>query len=344
MAPAQEPSYLVTGASGFLGRHLLQALQADARPRRALALVRDPQAFARAEWARKLDRVEVLAGSPLEPEGWRGDPRLETVCGVFHLAALVRHSRWRAEEVETSIVEGSRRVLELAAERGWRAVLVSTSGTVGCFRTAGESADEDSAPCEEAIRRWPYYRAKLRAEREARELADRLGLELVIARPPVLLGPGDHRFRSTGMLLRYLEGRLPFLIHGGVAFADVRDAARALVRAMEIASPRPVYHLPGTASSVRELFELAEGVCGVPAPRWLLPYRPAWWLARATERLGVWLRGEPFTWLPDPVVVEMASRWWGLRSLHAGRDLGYASRDPRETLADTLAWLREHRP
>ncbi len=328
-------AYLVTGASGFLGRHLLGALQDSAEPRRAVALVRDPVAWSRYDWTRKLSAVSLVQGSVTEAGAWCDDARLADVGGVFHLAAQVHHSRRGAGEVERTNVEGTRAVLRLAAARGWRVVYVSTSGTVGCFRDASASADEHAPHCEEAVRAWPYYRSKLRAEREARRLADELGVPLVVVRPPVLLGPGDHRFRSTGHLIRFLRRRLPFVVEGGVHFADVRDASRALLRAMEREASRPVYHLPGTACSVRRFFELAEEVSGVPAPPFVLPFRLAWWLARAQG---------PLQLLPDPVVIEMASRWWGLDSLYAERELGYASRDPRRTLRDTIAWLRENHP
>ena len=76
-----------------------------------------------------------------------------------------------------------------AAERGCRLVFVSTSGTVGCFRDPAGSADEASPFCEAEVGGWPYYRSKIDAEREARRLADQLGVRLVIMRPPVLLGP-----------------------------------------------------------------------------------------------------------------------------------------------------------
>ncbi len=328
-------SYLVTGASGFLGRHLLGALQDRVEPSPTLALVRDPQAWSGYDWTGKLSGVALLQGSVTEPDAWCDDARLAEVGGVFHLAARVHHSRRGAGEVERTNVEGTRAVVRLAAARGWRVVYVSTSGTVGCFRDASASADEHAPHCEDAVRAWPYYRSTLRAEREARRLADELGVPLVIVRPPVLLGPGDHRFRSTGHLIRFLRRRLPFVVEGGVHFADVRDASRALVRAMEREAPRPVYHLPGTACSVRRFFELAEDVSGVPAPPFTLPFRLAWWLARVQG---------PLRLLPDPVVIEMASRWWGLDSLYAERELGYASRDPRRTLRDTIAWLRENHP
>ncbi len=337
-------TYLVTGASGFLGRHLLHALQADEVPRRALALVREPNAWSRHDWTHKLERVELLHGELLDPRAFAGDPRLAEVRGVFHLAAEVKHSRHDVESVYRSNVEGTAGILRLAAERGWRVVFVSTSGTVGCFRRREEHADEETPPCEEAIRSWPYYHSKLLAERRARELAEQHGVQLQIVRPPVLLGPGDHRFRSSGHLIRLLRRRLPFVVDGGIAFADVRDASRAILRAMESPRPRPVYHLPGHECSVGDFFALASEISGVPPPPLRLPYPVAWWLAQGLAQLGIRLRGEPLHLLPDPVVVEMATHWWGLRSLYAESELGYRPRPARETLADTIAWLRQNHP
>ena len=82
-----------------------------------------------------------------------------------------------------------------------------------------------------------------------RAFADELGVELVFIRPPVLLGPGDHRFRSTSNIIRMLRGRLPFLIQGGMHFIDIRDAMHAIWCAMERPDVRPVYHLAGTSST-----------------------------------------------------------------------------------------------
>ena len=295
------------------------------------------------DWTHKLNRVDTLVGSVTEPAPWSKEPLLDGLRGIFHLAAVVRHSRRDPEEVYRTNVDATLGIVRLAAAHRCRMVFVSTSGTVGCFRSPDDSADEEAPYCDDEVAGWPYYRSKILAEKRAQHLAEELGVELVIVRPPVLLGPGDHRFRSTSHLLRYLRGSLPFVIRGGVHFADVRDAACALVRAMELPQVRPVYHLPGTVCSVREFFALAEEVSGAPAPRLVLPFRPAWWLATLFERAGV-VRGRPLDVLPDPVVIEMASRHWHVWSRYAADDLDYRSRDGRETLADTITWLRENHP
>src|SRR5690606_2078690 len=159
-----------------------------------------------------------------------------------------------------------------------------------------------------------------------------------------LLGPGDHRFRSTSNVLRAARGRLPFVVRGGIAFADVRDVAAALRAILARPAVEPVYHLPGHACEIGAFFAMLEEETGVPRPRWTLPYRLAHALATLVEGGGARLLGRPPHLLPDPVVVEMASRYWGLASLHAESQLGYRSRDPRATLRDTVAWLRAHHP
>lgn len=327
--------WLITGASGFLGRHLLTHLESgDAAPE-LLVLVRNRKEWEDLGWTRHFRPVGVVTGTVTEPEAWWSEPRLAGVDGIFHLAALVRHSKHNSDEVYRTNVLGTTNVVRLAARLRCRMVFVSTSGTVGCFRRPQDSADEDAPFCEPAVAGWPYYQSKIQAEREARRLAGELGVELVIVRPPVLLGPGDHRFRSTGHLIRFLRGRLPFLVRGGMHYADIRDAAPALVRAMTLARPRPVYHLPGTSCSMQEFFADAALAAGREAPRWVVPYLPAWWLARLTAPLHL---------LPDPVVIEMASRYWGLTSRYAEPELGYRSRPGRETLRETVDWLRVNHP
>jgi nucleoside-diphosphate-sugar epimerase len=321
--------WLVTGASGFLGRHLLQIMQADRRLPRAIALVRDRDAWEAMEWTRSLDRVEVLEGQVAtlaEPAG---------VSGIFHLAALVRHARKNREEVYRTNIDDTLAMVRLAARARCRLLFVSTSGTVGCFRQPGSTADEDSPHCAAEVARWPYYDSKVKAERSARSLANELGVDLVIARPPVLLGPGDHRFRSVVHVTRFLEGKVPFVIRGGMHFADVRDVAGALVRIMELPRARPVYHLPGTVCSIEEFYGMTAAVSGRKPPSRVIPYQPALALSRISARLG-------FHLLPEPSLIEMASHHWAMRSKYSEEELGYRPRPGLETLRDTVEWVRSH--
>lgn len=332
-----EPPLLVTGATGFVGRHLFEAFRETNDPRPLLGLVRDASSWTDYDWTRDLTNVSLVEGSLADPGAWA--ETLPPLAGIFHCAALVRHSRLHPEEVFETNVEGTLAMVRLAAAHHCRLIVLSTTGTVGCFDSPDPMADEDAPYVESTVAGWPYYRSKIEMEKRARALAVELGVELVLVRPPMLLGPGDHRLRATSNVLRMLRGRLPFLVQGGMHFADVRDATHALRRAMHRPEARSVYHLDGTCCGIQEFFGMIEQVSGVPAPRRVLPYPVARFVAGALERIGIWLRGEPLHLVPDPVVIEMAAHYWGARSLHAANDLAYKCRDPKETLRDTADWL-----
>jgi dihydroflavonol-4-reductase len=333
------PGFLVTGGTGFLGRHVLFALRRLQPDARLLVLVRDAAAWRAQEWTAELGTVELMEGALTATDRWRDDPRLADVRGICHLAAVVNHSRSALDETFRTNVAGTTAMIDLAAHLGCRLLFVSTSGVVSCSRRPNDGALEDGEFRDGVVGAWPYYASKIAAEREARVRAGRLGVELVVVRPPVLLGPGDHRFRSTVNVLRVLRGRLPAVPRGGMHFADVRDAADAIVRAMLLARPRPVYHLVGTVSSLDAFFSSVAAAAGLRRTWRVLPS----WLVLAAARLNRRL-GSPLHVLPDPVLLEMAGHHWDHRSRYAEPELGYASRPPEETLRDTVDWLREHHP
>ncbi|MCE9625968.1 MAG: NAD-dependent epimerase/dehydratase family protein [Deltaproteobacteria bacterium] len=334
---------LITGATGFLGRHLLQALCQDSALQ-PIALVRNKKSWKSQNWTHGLKGVELLEGSITDAADWADDPRLEGLSGIYHLAAVVRHTRRDPEDMIHANVEGLLQILRVAGERKCRVVFISTSGTVGCFDSPSESADENAPYQEKTVGAWPYYASKIRAEREGRALAESLGVELVILRPPVLLGPGDHRMRATSHISRLLRGKLPFIVKGGMHFVDIRDVTQAMLRAMKIAKPRPVYHLSGTAYRLEDFLGTVAEIGRVSPPKLQLPSLVAKLLSKTSAILDSVLPPREHPILPDPVVFEMASKHWGLHSLYAKKDLGFVSRDPRETLTDTIVWLRENQP
>lgn len=358
MSELQRATYLLTGATGFLGRHVLDALLHQHPSAQILVLVRKAAEWAdicaqyHADGCADLARVAVVEGGILGDDAWLRDPRLRNVEKIFHLAALVRHSRRKPQDIYDTNIEGTLRMVRLAgrlnlehgpSKKPVRMVYVSTSGTVGCSTSPDAAPDEDAPYCENRVASWPYYDSKVQAEKKARGLAAELGVQLIVVRPPVLLGPGDFRYRSTGTVIKFLQQKFPFLLQGGMHFIDIRDAAAAIVRAMHHPAARPVYHLAGTASTLTEFFQMLHDVSGVPLPKRTLPTPIALALAQAAERSSD-LLGRKKSPLPVPVVVEMGSHYWGLRSRFAKGELDYESRPGRQTLADTVRWLRDHHP
>lgn len=324
MNPRTPHTWLVTGAAGFLGRHLVREL--IARGDRVRALVRgrpNPPLPAGAE----LVTGDVLARETLEPA-------MDGVDGVFHLAGRVAREG-DADALYRLHVEGTVAVMQAMHAAGVRRiVLASSSGTVAVGTEP--VAIGDDAPFAEVARAWPYYGSKMRQEAVARRLAGDLGLELVVLRPSLLLGPDDHHGSSTEDVRRAMRGELPVVPHGGVSFLDVRDCAATFARAMAVAPAGGTWLLGGANMTLRDFLVLVARVADVAPPALTVPDRAFELGVNALQLAG------RFGWVtrPDKVAMEMARHYWYVDWSRAVGDLGHHPRPPTETVADTVAWLQ----
>lgn len=307
---------LVTGASGFLGRHLVEQLVARGEVVRAFVRpTTDPA------WFR--DRgVEVVRGDIT----CDADVRAAVAgCGrVFHLAGVVSHERRDLPLLRAVNVEGTRRVLA-SVETGVRVVHVSSVAAVGPVASPSERADERQAFPRRAVR-LPYAVTKLEAEQAAFAAAE-AGVDVVVACPGFLLGPGDVHRVSTWPISAYLAGRLRFTTAGGLSFVDARDVAAGLVALAERgrAGERTLLVTEDGNVGWKEFFAVVAGVSGVRRRTASLP-RP---VALGASYLA--------PWLVSPDDVRAASHWWFFSPAKALRELDFTTRPLAGTIADTIA-------
>ena len=329
----QSTKVLVTGATGFLGQHLV--VEALRRGHEVVALCRDPEG----ELARALPSgAKCVRGDALDAASVRS---AAAGCSLLvHAAGLVSRDPNDTPKLRLQNVVATETVLDAARESGvTRAVHVSTSGTIAVSREPKPLANEQSPTPLELVNRWPYYRSKLYAERAALTRNDEQAFGVVVVNPSLLLGPGDARGSSTGDVADILQGRVHVVPRGGVSFSDARDVAAATLNALARGRAGARYLLTGcncpTESFVRWVAELG-GVkvpsLRLPALRWA--HEGSVYLARRARELGVG------GLLPDATTVDMAQYYWYADSSLAERELGWAPRDPMETLRDTVADLR----
>ena len=310
----------MTGATGFLGVHLARALRDDGH---------DVVPFSRRDGGDIHDTTRIREAS-------RGCD------GAFHCAGKVSRSPRDAEEMYRLHVEGTKSLLDGCAASGVRRVVVaSSSGTVAVSEVPGRVAtEEDEAPIG-LLGRWPYYRAKLFAERAA--LA-RNGdaLQVVCVNPSLLLGPGDSRGSSTQDVRLFMEGRIPVVPAGGLSFVDARDAAEAMYLAMKRGRPGQRYLVGACNLTLADFFGRLARISNVPAP-WLPMPRSRQVVtfgASVVQRLAARAGLAGLVMGIDPVAAEMAQCFWYLDANKASRELGWTARDPNETLFDTVQDLR----
>ena len=171
---------LVTGASGFVGSAVCEALLA--RGIAFVPCVREPLATS-STWP-----AAFASGDLSGPVDWT--PALAGCSVVIHLAARVHMMREQAADPEAVYqamnVDATMRLAEQAAGQGVRRFVYVSSVKVNGERTSGRPFRADDVPVPEDA----YGRSKLAAELALQAWAGRTGTELVIVRPPLVYGPG----------------------------------------------------------------------------------------------------------------------------------------------------------
>ncbi len=203
----------------------------------------------------------------------------------------------------------------------------------------GGTADE-TTPFEIGHLGLAYVNSKHEAELEAFRAAAR-GLAVVIVNPTFVLGPDAPTGTSMRLVRRFLLGRIPAYVDGGLNVVDVRDVADGHLLADERGEAGERYILGGRNFTLDRLFADLSRISGVAPPPIKLPARVAISGAQAAEWAG----------LPLPTIpaeVRSASLWWTYRNTKAKRELGFAPRPHEETLEEAVVWqlaqLGERRP
>ena len=210
---------LVTGGTGFIGSHLVEALLA--RGDRVRCLVRSRKAL---RWLEGLD-VELAEGSIEDPAACRA--AVEGVDVVHHVAGLIASDEAGFMRANA---EGTRNVLEACVEKapGVRRVVVVTSQAAAGPSVDGVPVTEDRPPQPVSA----YGRSKAEAERIAATYRDRLPVTIV--RPPVVFGA-----RDTAVLpyIKLIDWWMQLFVGRGKSLSIVY--IRDLVEGLLVASGHP---------------------------------------------------------------------------------------------------------
>ena len=317
---------LLTGATGFIGRHVLRRLRRDPETR-VRVLARRPEALD--EDARR--GIEIVVGDVRDPTALAR--AVQGTSTILHLAAYAQGWAREPSEFTGTNVEAVRRLLDLAREYGVRRIVhVSTILALPPFRRAAVNGRARAPTL--------YETTKLEGERLV-EAYVAGGGDAVIVQPTRVYGPGPLNDANavTRALILYLRGRLRVRLADGDALANyvhVEDVATGILLAAEHGRRGAHYILGGEDAAFRQLLDMVSDVAGTR--RWVfpLPVGAALAVASAAEWWGR-LGGKPFI-TPHWVRVFLEDRRADIGPARA--DLGYAPRGLRDGLVDTVGWLR----
>jgi len=266
MPPPPLPRVLVTGANGFLGRHLVAELLRRGYPVRAL--VRPGSVASPALPPLPSLPIEVCEVDLAQAVGEAEMADTIGGCGaLIHAAALAQVNPARGRAVWAANLDGTEQALRLARQGGvGRFVYVGTANVFG-FGSKQRPGDE-TRPY--AGRRYglDYMASKRAATDRVLAAVAREQLPAVLVHPTFMLGPGDARPTSGALLLALRAGRLPGYPLGGKNYVHVHDVAVATVNALTQGRVGESYILGNENLSYREAFALMAEILGVGPPRW----------------------------------------------------------------------------
>ena len=303
----------LTGATGFIGGRLAEALHA--RGRRLRCLVRDP---GRAAALRSLG-AELVVGDITDRAALAAG--LEGADVAFHLAASYDVGVVDAAAMERANVEGTGAFLAAVKQAGTgRVVYVSTTGALGpAGRTEGDESSRWSGPFPTV-----YHRTKTRAH-ELALAAQVEGVPVIIACPAYVYGPGD-RGPSGRFMADVLAGRLPALARDPAwfSFVHVDDVVAGLIAAAERGRPGATYVLSGEGATINDFAELVALHANRRPPRLRMPRAVALAAGGAADLLSR-LTGRRFSLSAESVRSATRLRWLHSHEL-ATRELDWRPR------------------
>ncbi|MGH2442263.1 MAG: NAD-dependent epimerase/dehydratase family protein [Chloroflexota bacterium] len=314
----------LTGASGFVGGHVLRALL-DAGYR-VHALVRPGNRL-------RLEPGVTPVTGDLTATGILVR-HLDACRYLVHVAARYTFAPAQREAIHKINVQGTRGLLEAARIAGIeKAVVTSSSATVGPARNGRPATEEHWALDHDSA---GYHRSKILQERVA--LAAQLPVVLVL--PTMPIGARDWKPTPTGKLIvDFMRGRIFAFLDGGMNVVPVEDAAQAHVLALQHGEPGERYLAGGENLTMADLWERLATICNRKAPTRRIPYSVALGLGWADELRCRSLSGDPLVPLEG---VRMARDTMWASSLKAEKELGYRSTPVDAALGRAVNWYRLH--
>ena len=323
--------YLVTGATGFLGRAVAEELVRRRAQVHALVLHDDPYINL---LPKEVHTVigDVCVESSLTDFFADADSR---TC-VIHCAGIVSVASRPGSKLYQVNVGGTWRVLRQCMEHNvGKMVYVSSVHAIpekpkGCIITE----DCEFSP---GLVDGDYAKSKATATELVFDAAER-GLNASIVFPSGIIGPGDSGKGSiTNMLLAFLSGKLPVAVKGGYDFVDVRDVASGITACAEHGLPGHGYILSGHYASIRDILEAAKKTLNLRRVVSYLPICFAKVVAPIYERWSL-RKQKPLYFTPYAVAVLDSN---GIFSRKAAADtFGYEPRSLQSTILDTVLWLK----
>lgn len=317
---------LVTGATGIIGANLVRELLAEGH--QVTALVR------RSSDRSALDGLDARCheGNVLDTASLRS--AVDGVEIVFHAAAIFAYSGHTQVSLDQVAVNGTRHVLEAAADAGVKRVVFTSSSVVFGSSAHPEVRDESSSFADP--RPTKYALSKNRQQRAAFELASTVDVEVLAVCPTVTVGAHDYRLSTSNAVIgAYLNDPWRSTFLGGCNIVSARDVARGHLLVAERGAANESYLLGSQNMTWHDLHHTISQLCSLRGPWITLNHTASYLLAAAAEwQAHLTNRRAPST-LEQ---ARMVGRYYWYSHAKT-QDIGYTPAPADQAIAGALQWL-----
>ena len=327
--------YIITGANGFLGNNIVRKLvKNEENEVRALVL---PE-----------DNVNSLEG--LNCKIYKGDvTKKESLSSIFevpknaelyviHCAAIVYIKTKHNPKVYEVNVNGTKNVIDKVLEKNAKLVYVNSVHAI-TEKPNNELITEISNFEPEKVE-GQYAKTKAEIANYVLEMVKNKNLNACIVHPSGIIGPNDFgSSHLTQLIIDFANGRLTACVKGGYDFVDVRDVADGIISACDKGKKGECYILSNRYVEIKELLDIISEVRNTKKIRTILPM----WLAKLTAPLSEIY----YAILKEPPIYTKYSLYTlksnsNFSNEKAKKELGFKNRELKETIKDTVTWLKQN--
>jgi dihydroflavonol-4-reductase len=319
---------LVTGATGFLGKHLVTDLLSQgfnvsiiARQTSDLSYYKDKNITI--HYGDITNRLAILEATL--------DQSI-----VFHLAGLIAYKKSERAAMNKVNIEGTANVIDACITQNSKLLYLSSVVTVGASFEA-KAIDEDF---HYNLSQFDlgYFETKRAAEKLVVDAVKDNNLEAYIVNPSTIYGAGDASKGSRKTQIKVAQGNFNFYPPGGVNVVYVNDVIRAIHQCLNKGVPGRRYIICGDNMTIKELFSKIAHVANVPPPSIALPKI----LLKALGYFGDLLRlfGSETSLSSETAITSSLYHWFSCQ--RAQDELGFKPTNANVAINESISWMKEN--
>lgn len=318
---------VVTGATGHIGNVLVKNLYSHGYDITAIVLPNDD-----------ISMIEpystIVFGNILD------QPFLESIFQgmdyVFHLAGIVEIGSGKKKLIQKVNVEGTKNVVNAALICHVKR-LIYTSSVHAIPELPKPQIQTEISEFNPDDVKGLYAKSKAEATKYVLEHKDG-PMDIIVVQPSGVIGPYDYKMSNTSqMFMDFMLGRLTVYLKGGYNFVDVRDVAEGIRLAAELGKRGECYILSGFEITVKELLDEIAKVSGKKKIKTKLAYKFILAMSYFAELYYKIVRQKPLFTHYSIIVLNSN---YHFSNQKAKTDLGYVTRDIKETIKDTIEFTQ----